>query len=654
MTAFIQLRVLLLCGLLGYPAVAHGKGKEGVSVTVPEQASREKLVDMAVKVRPSSRQLDYQQREMLGFIHFGMNTFTGVEWGTGKEEPGMFNPSRLDARSWVKTFKDAGVTGVIFVAKHHDGFCMWPTKWTDHNISRSPYKGGKGDLVREVSAACRELGMKFCIYLSPWDMHEKSFGTEKYNDFYVKQLEELLTNYGPVYLLWFDGAGVDSKVNGKQTPFDWERIFKKARELQPEVLLSGAAPDVRWGGNEMGRGRETEWCVQGVTASSRLFGGNNVGIRAKDRNLGSIDSLAGKKQLVWYPSRAGLPIRKGWFYHERDDKSIKSLDYLVDCYFSTVGQNSNVLPNLSPNKEGIIPEADARRMIQFGRVIEKMKKNDLAKGARAKALSGWSGNPDSGLLFDNNPFTGWATADGTTRAEVEIQLPGKKEFNVIKLQENVRDYGQRVERFAVDAWLDGQWKPLAESTTIGFRKMIRLPKAVKADQLRIRFLDSRKSISFSNFSLYYLAPFSTEDNLEAVRKLDRKEWKITVAGKNLPAAQLERLKDGKTDTYVEIGLPPQGCDIIIDTGKVQKIAGLIYTPVMEGAPGHIEMYDIRLSRDGKTWGKPVASGRFGNIVNNPVEQEVNFVPVEARFVKFSAKKGAEGARKAAVAELDLL
>ena len=172
MTAFIQLRALLLCGLLGYPAVACGKGKEGVSVMVPEQASRGVLVEMAVKVRPSGRQLDYQQREMLGFIHFGMNTFTGAEWGTGKEEPAIFNPSRLDARSWVKTFKDAGVTGVIFVAKHHDGFCMWPTKWTDHNISRSPYKGGKGDLVREVSAACRELGMKFCIYLSPWDMHE--------------------------------------------------------------------------------------------------------------------------------------------------------------------------------------------------------------------------------------------------------------------------------------------------------------------------------------------------------------------------------------------------------------------------------------------------------------------------------------------------
>lgn len=654
MTAFVQLRTILLCGLLGYSSVAWGNGKEGVSVMVPEQASRKHLVDLAVQVRPSSRQLDYQQQEMLGFIHFGMNTFTGTEWGTGKEDPLMFNPSRLDARSWVKTFKDAGVTGVIFVAKHHDGFCVWPTKWTDHNISRSPYKEGRGDLVREVSAACRELGMKFCIYLSPWDMHEKSFGTEKYNDFYIKQLEELLTNYGPVYLLWFDGAGVDTKVKGNKTPFDWERIFRKARELQPDVLLSGAAPDVRWGGNEMGRGRETEWCVQGVTASGRLFGGNNLGIRAKDRNLGSIESLMGKKQLVWYPSRAGLPIRKGWFYHERDDKSIKSLDYLVDCYFSTVGQNSNVLPNLSPNKEGLIPEADARRMIQFGSTIRKMKKNDLAKKARAKALSGWSGNPESGLLFDHNPFTGWATADGTTRAEVEIQLSGEKKFNVIKLQENVRDYGQRVERFAVDAWLNGQWKQLAESTTIGFRKMIRLPEAVKTDQLKIRFLDSRKSISFSNLSLYYLAPVSTEDKSESVQRLEREEWKITVAGKNLSDAQLKRLKDGKTDTYVEIGLSPGGCDMIIDTGKVQKIAGLVYTPVAEGGPGHIEMYDIHLSNDGKTWGKSVASGRFGNIVNNPVEQEVNFAPTEARFVKFSAKKGAEGMRKAAVAELDLL
>lgn len=654
MTTFVQLRIISLCVLLGYSPVAWGKGKEGISVMVPEQASGKHLVDLAVQVRPSSRQLDYQQREMLGFIHFGMNTFTGVEWGTGKEDPRMFNPSRLDARSWVKTFKDAGVTGVIFVAKHHDGFCMWPTKWTDHNISRSPYKGGKGDLVREVSTACRELGMKFCIYLSPWDMHEKSFGTEKYNDFYIKQLQELLTNYGPVYLLWFDGAGVDTKVKGNKTPFDWERIFRKARELQPDVLLSGAAPDVRWGGNEMGRGRETEWCVQGVTASKRLFGGNDLGIRAKDRNLGSIESLMGKKQLVWYPSRAGLPIRKGWFYHERDDKSTKSLGYLVDCYFSTVGQNSNVLPNLSPNKEGLIPVADARRMIQFGSTIREMKKNDLARKARAKALSGWSGNTESGLLFDNSPFTGWTTANGTTRAEVEIQLSGEKKFNVIKLQENVRDYGQRVERFAVDAWLDGQWKQLAESTTIGFRKMIRLPDAVKADRLKIRFLDSRKSISFSNLSLYYLAPLSTEDKSQSVQRLAREKWKITVAGKNLSDAQLKRLKDGKTNTYVEVGLPPGGCDIIIDTGKIQKISGLVYTPVLEGGPGHVEMYDIHLSNDGKTWGKSVASGRFGNIVNNPVEQEVNFAPGEARFVKFSAKKGAEGARQAAVAELDLL
>lgn len=635
--------------------MVYGKGKEGVSVMVPSKSSREQIIEMATKVRPSSRQLDYQQREMLGFIHFGINTFTDKEWGTGTEDPAIFNPSRLDARSWVKTFKDAGVTGVILVAKHHDGFCMWPTKWTDHNISKSPYKKGKGDIVREVSDACRELGMKFCIYLSPWDMHEKSFGTEKYNDFYIKQLEELLTNYGPVYLLWFDGAGVETKVNGKQTPFEWEKIFKRIRELQPNVLLSGAAPDVRWGGNEMGKGRETEWCVQGTTATSRLFGGNNLGIRATSKDLGSIESLMNKKQLVWYPSRAGLPLRRGWFYHERDDQTVKPLAYLVDSYFSTVGQNSNVLPNLSPNKEGLIPERDAARIIQFGNVIAKMKKNDLAKGARAKALAGWAGKTNSEALLDNSPFTGWATADGTTQAEVEFQLNGTKKFNVVKLQENVRDYGQRVERFAVDAWEGGEWKQIATSTTIGFRKMLRLSNPVETDKLRVRFLDARRALSFSNLSLYYLAPFSEQDNATPVqKKLDRKNWQMTVDGQALAAAQAKAMKDGNPKTHGVINLSAGGSALVIDTGIKQKISGLIYTPVAEGDPGHIEVYEIYLSEDGKTWDKPAAAGRFGNIVNNPVEQEVDFTPTEGRFIKFVAKKGANGARQVAIAELDLL
>lgn len=655
MTSLSRLRMILFCGLMGCPFLVHGKIKEGVSVIVPEQSSREDILKLAVQVRPSGRQLDYQQREMVGFIHFSVNTFTGAEWGTGKENPGVFNPSRLDARSWVKTFKDAGITAVILVAKHHDGFCLWPSKQTDHNISRSPYKGGRGDLVREVADACREFGVKLCIYLSPWDMHEKSFGTEEYNDFYIKQLEELLTNYGPVYLLWFDGAGVESKVNGKQMPFAWAKIFKRARELQPDVLLSGSAPDIRWAGSEMGRGRETEWCVQGITATPRLFGGNNLGIKAKAKNLGSIDSLMGKKQLVWYPSRAGLPLRRGWFYHERDDGSTKSLDYLVDCYFSTVGQNSNVLPNLSPNKEGLIPQKDAARLIRFGRIIAGMKNHDLAKGAKAKALSGWFGNTDSSLLFDDSPFTGWTTAEGTTQAEVEIELNGAKKFNVVKLQENVRDYGQRVERFAVDAWINGEWKRLKESTTIGFRKMLRLPEVVETDKLKVSFLDARVSLSFSNFSLYYLAPFKESADTDAVRKkLARKGWSITVSGKKLPPDQVKRMMDGRTDSWGEISFSPGACDLVVDTGRKQEISGLIYTPVMEGGPGHIEMYKIYLSQDGKTWGKPVASGRFGNIVNNPVEQEVNFPPATARFVKFCAEKGADGTRKAAVAELDLL
>ena len=334
--------------------------QEAISVVLPENPSKEEVIRLATEVRPSYRQLDYQQREMLGFIHIGMNTFTGMEWGTGKESPSLFNPSQLNAGEWVRIFKEAGITGIILVAKHHDGFCVWPSKYTSHTVAHSPWREGKGDLVREVAEACREYDVKLCLYLSPWDMHEKTYGTEAYNDYYIRQLEELLTEYGPVYLLWFDGAGITSDVSGREMPFDWERIFGRARELQPGVILSGNAPDIRWVGNEKGKGRETEWCVQGIDNNERLFG-SLPGYDPTLSDLGSIDDLMKRKRLVWYPSRGGLPLRKGWFYNERDDNTIKSLSYLVNSYFETVGQNSNLLPNLSPGPTGQIPEKDGRR-----------------------------------------------------------------------------------------------------------------------------------------------------------------------------------------------------------------------------------------------------------------------------------------------------
>lgn len=598
--------------------------QESVSVTLPAHPTREQVMRLATEVRPSYRQLDYQQREMLGFIHIGMNTFTGAEWGTGKEAPSLFNPSRLDAEEWVKTFKAAGITGVILVAKHHDGFCTWPSRYTDHSVAHSPWRGGKGDLVKEVADACRKLDMKLCIYLSPWDMHEKTFGTPAYNDYYIHQLEELLTRYGPVYLLWFDGAGTTSDVSGHEMPFAWERIFRRARELQPDVILSGNAPDVRWVGNEKGKGRETEWCVQGVNDMEPLFGAL-TGYEATLPELGSIDDLMTKKRLVWYPSRGGLPLRKGWFYNSRDDDTVKSLNYLVNSYFVTVGQNSNLLPNLSPDPSGRFPEKDAQRLIRFGEIIRRMKATDYAKGATAIPLGGWAGKTDSAVMTDNDPFTSWHTADGITSASLELRLKQPARVNVIKLQENVRDFGQRVERFAVDVMTASGWKEIARSTTIGYRKMLRLKEPVCAGKFRIRILDARVSVSLGNVSMYYLEEIPAEDEQVSAKSMVSKS-NITIFA--------------------------DGSDYILKLNTEHILNGLFYLPE-EGIGKYIEKYAVYLSSDGKHWGSPVATGRFGNIVNNPVEQYVPFETAKARYVKLKVLKTTSGTKLPAIPRLEL-
>lgn len=614
----------LLFILLAWCFVPAMVAQESVSVTLPVHPTEEQVIRAAVEVRPSYRQLDYQQREMLGFIHIGMNTFTGEEWGTGKENPSLFNPSRLDAEEWVKTFRDAGISGVILVAKHHDGFCTWPSRYTDHSVAHSPWRNGKGDLVKEVADACRKLDMKLCIYLSPWDMHEKTFGTEAYNDYYIHQMEELLTHYGPVYLLWFDGAGTTADVSGHEMPFDWERIFRRARELQPDVILSGNAPDVRWVGNEKGKGRETEWCVQGINDEETLFG-SLIGYEATLPELGGIADLMTKKRLVWYPSRGGLPLRKGWFYNSRDDDTVKSLDYLVNSYFVTVGQNSNLLPNLSPDPSGRIPEKDARRLIRFGKIIQRMKAVDYARGATATPLEGWSGPTDSAVLTDADPFTSWHTPEGVTSASLEVRLVQPATVNVIKLQENVRDFGQRVERFAVDVMTVTGWKEIARSTTIGYRKMLRLKEPVHADRFRIRILNARVSVSLGNVSMYYLEEIPAEDEEVSAKKM--------VSTSN-------------------ITIFADGSDYVLELNAEHLLNGLSYLPE-EGAGKYIENYAVYLSMDGKHWGAPVATGRFGNIVNNPVEQFVPFATAKARYVKLAVLKTTSGAGLLPVPQLGL-
>lgn len=619
-----KLTVIFAALLFSSFAIAQDVRTEGVSVILPDHSSKEQVIELATRVRPSYRQLDYQQREMLGFIHIGMNTFTGAEWGTGKEEPSLFNPSQLNADEWVKTFKDADITGVILVAKHHDGFCTWPSKYTEHTVVHSPWRNGKGDLVKEVADACRKYNMKLCIYLSPWDMHEKTYGTAAYNDYYIHQLEELLTNYGPVYLLWFDGAGTTSEVSGHNMPFDWKRIFSKARQLQPDVILSGNAPDVRWVGNESGKGRETEWCVQGINSMETLFG-SLPDYNPTATHLGNIDDLMGKKRLVWYPSRGGLPLRKGWFYNSRDDNTVKSLKYLVNSYFVTVGQNSNLLPNLSPDSSGRIPEKDAQRLVDFGRIIQRMKAVDYANGAKVIPVSGWTGDTPSAVITDNSPFTSWHTAEGTTVATAEVCLKQPASVNVIKLQENVRDFGQRVENFAIDVMTTTGWKEMTRSTTIGFRKMIRLPETVHADKFRIRFLNARASVSWGGLSMYYLEDVPEE------------EVQVSV---------------GNRIDESNIVMSMDGLDYLFKLNSECKLSGITYVP-QEGDDGYIENYAIYLSHDGKHWGNPVATGRFGNIVNNPVEQYIPIEKVDVRYVKLKVLKMTSDRKKLPAAEFKL-
>ena len=319
-------------------------------------------IKAVAEIRPTERQLQWQQLEFYGFIHFGINTFTDREWGLGNESPSLFNPTELDAEQWVRAFKSAGMRGLILTCKHHDGFCLWPSKYTDYSVKSSPWRDGRGDLVKEVSDACRKYGLKFGIYLSPWDRHEPSYGdSDRYNEFYLNQLEELLTNYGEIFAVWLDGACGEGP-NGKRQVYDWDAYYDLVRRLQPNAVISVCGPDVRWCGNEAGQTRPEEWSVvpaalqdaERVQEKSQKVDDGQFGkeIRSQDLDLGSREAIRGVKDLVWYPAEVNTSIRPGWFYHESEDDKVKSLAELLDIYFNSVGGNAAFLLNVPPDNGG--------------------------------------------------------------------------------------------------------------------------------------------------------------------------------------------------------------------------------------------------------------------------------------------------------------
>jgi alpha-L-fucosidase len=481
----------------------------GNFVAVEKGDTVDAIVEKAARLTPSSRQLDWQMLEFTAFAHFGMNTFAGdrVEWGTGHEDPDTFNPDRLDCRQWVKVCKEAGIRLIIPTCKHHDGFCMWQTDTTDYSVKSSAWRNGRGDVVKELSDACQEEGLRFGIYLSPWDKHEQTYGTEAYNDFFVAQLTELLTRYGPVHEVWFDGACGEGP-NGKRQVYDFPRYYEVIRKLAPGAVIAVMGPDVRWVGNESGLGRETEWSVvpvelmdrEKIAGSSQQEADVFVPRDRMGKDLGSREKIATASALAWYPSEVDVSIRPGWFFHADENPRVKSPQELVEIYYSSIGRNSLLLLNIPPDRRGLFHENDVASLMGMRKYLDDTFDSDLSAGAAVEADSTAQGVPVN--VFNGLTTAHWMPTDA--RAELTLTLPKPRWFDVALFQEDIT-VGQRVEAFVLEAW-DGQsWLEVVRGTTIGYKRLLRFP-ALQAKKLRFRVLQSRLAPAIGRIGLFKSPP----------------------------------------------------------------------------------------------------------------------------------------------------
>jgi len=473
--------------------------------------SLEAVVAKAARIAPSPRQWAWQTREFIAFAHFGMNTFTDREWGQGTEDPKTFLPTDFDARQWVRVVKAAGMKTLIVTAKHHDGFCLWPTALTAHSVKSSVWREGKGDVVGEIASACREAGIGFGVYLSPWDRHEPSFGdSSKYNAFFLGQLRELLTNYGPIQEVWFDGANGEGP-NGKRQEYDWPSFYRLIRELQPEAAIAIMGPDARWVGTESGFGRETEWSVLPVDvpdpaalASPAAANPLDGAFRPRDlqaADLGSRERLAGARVLIWYPAETDVSIRPGWFYHAAQDGEVKTPETLLEIYESSVGRNGVLLLNIPPDRRGRINENDERSLLGLRRLLDDTYGTNLAAGAAARASSAAAGRGPE-FVLDANPDSFWTAAEGTTSTDITFDLAVPAEFDRLVLGEYIRT-GQRIEAFSLEIEEGGGWKTVVRGTTVGYKRILRFP-AVRAGRVRLTIEKSRAAPALAAFGLHRL------------------------------------------------------------------------------------------------------------------------------------------------------
>lgn len=468
------------------------------------------LDDRLIKVVPSARQIKHQQLEFYGFVHFTVNTFTDKEWGDGTESPEIFNPDELDARQWVRVAKDAGMRGLILTCKHHDGFCLWPSKYTCHGVKYSPYKGGKGDVVRELSDACREEGLAFGVYLSPWDRNHPAYGSgREYDDYFVKQLEELLINYGEIFAVWFDGACGEGP-NGKRQIYDWERYYDVIRHLQPEACISVCGPDVRWCGNEAGQTRSSEWSVVPArTADTEKIAEKSQKedeeafrlrtISAQDMDLGSRGILEKEMDLIWYPAEVNTSIRPGWFYHSSEDEQVRQLEELIDIYENSVGGNATFLLNIPPDRKGLIHPNDVKRLHDFGEYIRNAYRHNLADMAKITCSQAEKDYGVENLRCDTYDSF-FRTADGVTACDIILEWKSAVNIKRVVLKENLQ-YSQRIEKFKIEAWENEGFQRIYEGTVVGYKKIAVLEE-LEIKKIRIRILDARVAPVISFLGVY--------------------------------------------------------------------------------------------------------------------------------------------------------
>lgn len=659
---------------------------------------------------PSANQMRWQEMGYYAFIHFSLNTYTNQEWGYGNESVKLFNPKRLNPDQWARIAKKAGMKGIILVVKHHCGFCLWPSKYTGYSVKNVPWKHGKGDVVRELSNACKKYGLKLGIYLSPWDRHSADYGKPAYITYFRNQLRELLTNYGPIFEIWFDGANGGSGWYGgtnetrtidRKTYYDWKNTYKLVRKLQPNIVIwndGGDRADLRWVGTEAGSVGATNWSLLDSTGDVPY---NMLHYGVENGN-------------AWVPAEVNTSIRPGWFYHKSEDSKVKTLPQLMDIYYHSIGRNANLLLSFPIMPSGLINKRDEKAVLEFAKAVKEAFAVDLAENMKTTASNVRGNSEEYGAdkAVDNDQNTYWATDDSVTKASLTIDFGKPTIFNRFLVQEYIR-LGQRVKAFTVEALVDSTWKEVAKATTIGYKRILCFP-SVKATKVRLNITDSKCCPLISNIGIYdspqiltspsimrnqsgeiiiipadkesivyytldgsdptpkskrYTGPFPTEGKVDVKAiaysatsgksspvcqetfDIPRKDWKII----GISDEKAYAILDGDpTTAWHQSSDKKLPVDLVIDLGKEENLCGFRYLPDQnQWGGGIITNYQFYVSQDNKKWNL-VSQGEFSNIKNNPLWQIKNFPAVKARYIKLRALRNTDGNNNIGYAEVGIV